>query len=139
MFANILVGTDGSDAAMRAAETGREIAMNMNASVTIVHAAYIPPSYLDDLRPELQDAIRDDGKRILKMTINVFESSNVKVETTLLFNEKAEDGILRLIEERGYDLVILGSRGLDATARKALGSTSMRVMEGTNIPVLIVH
>ena len=111
----------------------------MDADVTIVHAAYIPPSYLDDLGPELQDAIRDDGKRILEITVTVFESSKEKVETRLLFNEKAEDGILRLIKEEGYDLVIVGSRGLDATARKALGSTSTRVLEGSNIPVLIVY
>ena len=139
MFTNILIGTDGSDASIRAAKVGRELAKRMDADVTIMHAAYIPPSYLDDLGPELQDAIRDDGKRILEITVTVFESSKEKVETRLLFNEKAEDGILRLIKEEGYDLVIVGSRGLDATARKALGSTSTRVLEGSNIPVLIVY
>jgi nucleotide-binding universal stress UspA family protein len=111
----------------------------MDAAVTVVHAAYIPPSYLIDLSPELQEAIHDEGKRILEMTVKVFAGSNIKVETGIFYDEKAEDGILRLTAEGSYDLVIVGSRGLDATTRKALGSTSMRVLEGTNIPVLIVH
>ena len=139
MFTNILVATDGSDASIRAAEVGRELAMRMEADVTVVHAAYIPPAYQDDLGPELQDAIREGGKRILDMTAGVFAESDIKIETRLLFNEKAEDGILRLVEDDGYDLVVVGSRGLDATARKALGSTSARILEGINISVLVVH
>jgi nucleotide-binding universal stress UspA family protein len=69
----------------------------------------------------------------------LFEGSGIEPLRELLFDEKAEDGILRLVQERGYDLVSVGSRGLDATGRKALGSTSMRVVEQANCPVLVVH
>jgi nucleotide-binding universal stress UspA family protein len=139
MFKKILIGTDGSDNAMRAAEAGRDIAKSMDAEVTLVYAAYVPPFYKGDLGSELCDVLREEGIRILDATARVFEGSGVRVATKLLYDEKSEEGILRLLEEGDYDLVIVGSRGLDATSRKALGSTSNRVLEGTDRPVLIVH
>jgi nucleotide-binding universal stress UspA family protein len=69
----------------------------------------------------------------------MFADSSIKPRKMLLFDEKAEEGILRLIEESGFDLVVLGSRGLDATKRKAMGSTSMRVLEQSSCPALIIH
>jgi nucleotide-binding universal stress UspA family protein len=139
MFKKILIATDGSDNAMRAAEIGKGIAACMGAEVTLVYAAYVPGMYANDLRPEIVEAIREDGRRILKITARVFEDSDVVLHKELLYDEKAEDGILRLVKEETYDLVIVGSRGLDATQRKALGSTSMRVLQGTVCPVLVVH
>lgn len=139
MFKKILVATDGSENAMRAAEQGRDIASCMGSEVTVVYAAYVPTMYAGDLRPEIFDSVHADGQRILNATARMFEGTEVKVKTELLYDEKAEDGILRLAEEQGFDLVIVGSRGLDVTQRKALGSTSMRVVEQATCPVLVVH
>jgi len=83
--------------------------------------------------------LRSDGNRILESAVRAFVDSGLEPHKILLFDEKAEEGILRLIDEKDFDLVIVGSRGLDATKRKALGSTSMRVLEQTRCPVLIVH
>ena len=139
MFKKILVATDGSDNAMRAAEVGRDIASCIGSEVTLVYAAYVPAMYADDLRTEIREGLRDDGRRILDTAASLFKGSGIEPLRELLFDEKAEDGILRLVQERGYDLVIVGSRGLDATGRKALGSTSMRVVEQATCPVLVVH
>jgi nucleotide-binding universal stress UspA family protein len=139
MFKKILVATDGSDNAMRAAEQGRDIASCMNAEVTLVYAAYVPNMYRGDLRPEILEAVRGDGRRILDAAAHVFDATKVAIRTELLYDEKAEEGILRMLSEGHYDLVIVGSRGLDATQRKALGSTSMRVVEQATCPVLVVH
>jgi nucleotide-binding universal stress UspA family protein len=139
MFKKILVATDGSDNAMRAAQKGREIAACMNAEVTLVYAAYVPAMYSADLGSEIREALREEGRRILGATARLFEDSEVEPRQELLFDEKPEEGILRLVKERDYDLVILGSRGLDAQKRKALGSTSMRVVEQATCPVLVVH
>jgi nucleotide-binding universal stress UspA family protein len=138
MFKNILICVDGSDSSLRAAEVGCEIAASMGNAVTVVYAAYIPAMYMDDLNAELQESIREDGKRILDETVHACEAKTGGIEKKLLYNEKAEEGILRLLEEGTYDLVILGSNGRDATARKVMGSTSSRVLEGSAVPVLIV-
>jgi len=139
MFKKILIATDGSDNAMRAAQKGRDIASCMKSEVTLVYAAYVPAMYADDLRTEIRDGLREDGRRILDAAASLFKGSGIEPLRELLFDEKAEDGILRLVQERGYDLMIVGSRGLDAAGRKALGSTSMRVVEQATCPVLVVH
>ncbi|MBD3285755.1 hypothetical protein GF359_04785 [candidate division WOR-3 bacterium] len=138
MFKKILVATDGSENAMRAVKAGKEIAVRFEAEITLIYAAYVPSMYDDDLRPEIRDALREDGRRILNTASHLFTGSGIEPQTRLLFDEKAEEGILRTAEE-GFDLIIVGSRGLDVTERKALGSTSMRVLEKSNCPVLIVH
>lgn len=139
MFKKILIATDGSENAMRAVEAGRNIAGCFKPEVSIVYAAYVPRMYTGDLRPEILDSLRDDGKRILKAAARLFEGTGVEPSEKLLFDEKAEEGILRLLKEEDYDLVVIGSRGLDARGRKALGSTSMRVLEDASCPVLVVH
>lgn len=139
MFKKILIATDGSENSLRAAEVGRDIAACMNAEVTLVYAAYVPAMYSADLGSEIKEALREEGRRILGATARLFDGSGLEPRRELLFDEKAEDGILRLLKERDYDLVILGSRGLDAQKRKALGSTSMRVIESAVCPVLVVH
>lgn len=37
------------------------------------------------------------------------------------------------------DLVVMGSRGLDATSGSAIGSLSQRVLAETRKPLLVVH
>ena len=138
MGKKILVAFDDSENAMRAVKAGEEIAVRFEAEITLIYAAYVPSMYDDDLRPEIRDALREDGRRILDAAVHSFSGSGIKPQTRLLFDEKAEDGILRIARE-GFDLIILGSRGLDVTRRKALGSTSMRVLEKSGCPVLIVH
>lgn len=139
MFKKILVATDGSDNSMRAVQAGGQVAEAMDASLILVYAAYVPSMYGDDLRPEIRDALREEGRRILASAAGLFKDSGIKPEEKLLFDEKAEDGILRLASGKGYDLIVVGSRGKDAGGRKRLGSTSMRVIEHAPCPVMIVH
>ncbi len=40
--------------------------------------------------------------------------------------------------EKGYDLIVLGTRGLSAVKEFMLGSVSSRVVQHSKIPVLIV-
>lgn len=139
MFKKILIATDGSENATRGVRAGRDIAAAMSAKVVLMSAAYVPAMYADDLRPEIYDAVREDGRRILKLAEGEFAGSEVEVEKKLVFDEKAENAVLSMLDGGDFDLVIVGSRGLDATERKALGSTSMRVLEAATCPVLIVH
>ena len=139
MFKKILVAVDGSEHALRACKVGLDIAKAMHSAVTLVYAAYVPAIYDYDLGPEIRDSLREEGRKILNTAEQVFKESNTDVEQKLLFDEKAEDGIIRLLSNGSFDLVILGSRGLDATRQKSLGSTSLRVLSGANCPVMIVH
>jgi nucleotide-binding universal stress UspA family protein len=46
--------------------------------------------------------------------------------------------MLETAEERGVDLIVLGSRGLGGYPELLLGSTSTQVAQRSSIPVVIV-
>ena len=139
MFEKILIANDGSETSMRALEAGMEIARLFKSTVIIVYAAYVPLMYTGDIRPEIKDALRDDGRKILENANRLVKDAGIECETKLLFDEKPADGILRVAEEGNLDLIVIGSRGLDATTRKALGSTSIRVIEEAHKATLVVY
>ncbi|NLI99127.1 universal stress protein [bacterium] len=139
MFTKILVAVDGSDNSLRAAQTARDIAACMQSQITILYAAYIPPLYSVDIHPEVRDALHEDGRKILDAAAKVFKGTAIEPTERLVFDERPDEAILRLIEEDGFDLVILGSRGLHGKELEALGSTSLRVLDKATCPVLVVH
>jgi nucleotide-binding universal stress UspA family protein len=51
----------------------------------------------------------------------------------------AADTILRVAQEGGYDLVVMGTHGRTGIARLVLGSVAQRVASASVCPVLTVH
>jgi nucleotide-binding universal stress UspA family protein len=49
-----------------------------------------------------------------------------------------EEEILRFAEEGGYDLIVVGSRGLGRVGRLLLGSVSRDIVAGASCPVVVV-
>jgi len=47
--------------------------------------------------------------------------------------------ILALAEERHFDLIVMGTRGLGALADAVMGSTARRVIRRAKIPVLVIR
>ncbi len=139
MFKKILVAVDGSENSMRAASVARDMAGCMNSEITLVYAAYIPTMYSVDINPEVKDALHEDGRKILNAAAREFKGSGVEPKERLVFDERADEAIMRLVKDETFDLVVIGSRGLHAKEVKALGSTSMRVMDNVSCPVLLVH
>ena len=138
MFKKILVAVDGSENSMRAAGVARDIAGCMNSEITLVYAAYVPPMYSVDINPEVKDALHEDGRKILDAAA-VPRNSGIEPKERLIFDERPDEAILRLVRDEAFDLVVIGSRGLHAKEVKALGSTSMRVLDSAPCPVLVVH
>ena len=46
--------------------------------------------------------------------------------------------LVKLIEQRNYDLVIIGNRGLSGV-QEYMGSVSHKVLHGSTVPVLVVR
>lgn len=139
MFKKILVAVDGSENSLRAVRVARDVAECMNSGLTLVYAAYIPEMYSVDIHPEVKDALHEDGRKILDAAARLFEGSGMEPAERLVFDERPDEAILRIVRDEGFDLVVIGSRGLHAKEIKALGSTSLRVLDGAGCPVLVVH
>jgi nucleotide-binding universal stress UspA family protein len=139
MFSRILVATDGSDDAIRAAEFAAELAERFGASVTIltvyspiVYAAGGPTAYEVDplVITEIQDAVID-------RTAVPFQLRNVA------FDRRTEVGnpaatIVGVAESEGDDLIVMGSHGVGGVRRFLLGSVSDRVGHYAHCAVMII-
>jgi nucleotide-binding universal stress UspA family protein len=132
----IIVGVDGSANAQHALEWAITLARPSGARVIAVHAlglldrldhARVPTaSHRDAIVGEfctewcaaLDDAAVDDER--------------------IAADGTPADVILATATERGADLVVVGERGSGGGPASDLGSTSRRVLEGADRPVLVV-
>jgi nucleotide-binding universal stress UspA family protein len=95
---------------------------------------FVPTSttrYLDELKA-FHDKILSDALKKAKRL-----KAGLKVSTKLL-QGRAADEIVETAREGGYDILIIGSRGLGGIKGFLLGSISHRVADEAPCPVLIV-
>ncbi|MHB8171024.1 MAG: universal stress protein [Thermincolia bacterium] len=140
----ILLPTDGSPYSLKAASYARMLLEKMTGTtLTILHVGDVPKELLSHgyllevaLDPELiKQLVEDKTERVIKETKAVFDGLEVD---SLIQLGNPVDVICCLIEEKGYDLVIIGSRGLSEIKGLLLGSISHRVSHLAKCPVLIV-
>jgi nucleotide-binding universal stress UspA family protein len=138
MFRNILVAVDGSTSSNDALTVAIDLAQKYNASICLVHAFLHVSDLLGAPHYEqLLEARSETGAAILE-SARTQVGDLVPVETQLIEGPPAP-AILRVAEEDGFDLVVMGSRGHGQIAGLLLGSVSNIVAQRANCPVMIVH
>jgi len=141
MYDRILVPTDGSDQAVRAANHGAMLAQQFDATLhllTVVDveaaagpfsAGGIDESYIETLTAESRAELETLESRI---------EGGGPVETSVVTGEPVE-GILDYVTENGIDLVCMGSHGRSGLRRFLIGSIAERVVRLSPVPVLTVR
>ena len=139
MFKNILLGIDGSEHALRAAEKAAALATCMKANLWIVVAHPTVPAYLGE--PNFQDAIvarLAESKKIVEDALEVVGEIPGKIHTEILEGSAAEV-VLNVANVRHCDLIVMGSRGRGKLRGLLLGSQSQKVLQHAPCPVMIVR
>jgi universal stress protein A len=145
MFKHILVCSDGSGHAVKAAEAAAELAKKFDAKVTLVNV-YSPPVYMMpvaiDAAPYYADTDGDLAEQahqsVEKRTGKVFDALHVKYAARFEQGHPVEE-VVRVAEEEKVDLIVMGSRGMGGFERFFLGSVSDGVLHHAHCPVLIVR
>lgn len=140
MFKRIVLGTDGSEDAMRAAEAAAELAAKFNSQVTIV-SVYSPVIVTDYGMSGymMQDEnIESVQTAVTERTSKPFKERGVEYDVCHEVGNPAQE-ILRVAGDQKANLVVLGSRGLGGIKAFLLGSVSDRVAHHAHCPVLIVR
>lgn len=136
---HILLATDGSAAAERAADLAASLAIRYGAKLTVLHALHTIPFVLGE--PNYTQALNqalDAGRRLVEDVSKRLRELGVKDVETDLIEGPATDVILNVIETRNPDVVVVGSRGLGTWQGAFLGSVSMAVTQRARCPVLVV-
>ncbi|MBE4909095.1 universal stress protein [Bacillus luteolus] len=135
MFTKILVASDGSKHAVKATEKAVYIASaNPNAVVEVVYVVDAQTSKADVLHSKDKEVTRKE--RILS-TEQVLKDNNLNYKVTTLHGEPGPT-IVDYANSNEFDVVVIGSRGLNTLQEMVLGSVSHKVAKRVNCPVLIV-
>lgn len=146
-----LVATDGSTQSEAALEHALDVAAEMDATLTAVHA--VDPSVYADRRggpildrsdaeqrlviESIEDAERR-GRQILDDAIAFAEPEGVAIETEILYGDPVET-IPEFAESNGFDGVFAGHRDLAKSHERVLGSVAKGLIDRTSLPVTIVR
>ncbi|WP_217588407.1 universal stress protein [Lentibacillus saliphilus] len=137
MYQKILLASDGSEHALRAADHAFSLAsLQKDAQVDII--------YVVDTKHAKEDVIHhwgEDTSVLRKQRMSMFEQKaqyhNVPYELTFLHGEPGPT-IVKHANHHDYDIVVIGSRGLNVLQEMVLGSVSHKVAKRVNCPVLII-
>ena len=143
MYKNILIATDGSDLARHAVAHGLKLAKLVGAKTTIITvtmpwsavaygemAVAIPPN-------EYDKSVKANADKILAAEAERAKESGVACETLQASDINPYQAILSTAQDKGCDLIVVGSHGRSGLSRILLGSETVKVLTHTKIPVLV--
>ena len=139
MYERIVVPTDGSEASMRAAHEAFDIAGEGGGTVHVVSVVDESPGSLllsgESMGP-LMERLHDEAEANLE-SIRAEAPSGIDVVTDVTRGTNVFRAIVGYAEDVDADLLVMGSTGRSGVGG-ILGSTTQRVTENTEIPVLVV-
>lgn len=136
-FKHILVPIDFSEPSDRALAMALDLARTSDARVTLLHIWSIPNTgYAEALSWPI-----DDMERAARTALHDALESTVKLypKTEAVLREGKEwKEILEAVDERGCDLVVMGTHGRRGLPRLVLGSVAEKVVRLSSVPVITI-
>ncbi|MBT8446533.1 MAG: universal stress protein [Gammaproteobacteria bacterium] len=151
---HVLVPTDGSEDALKAAAYAGNLARAMGARVTVLlvqnDALIMPHSWgagagpggmpagtasVEEIRGMLEQRVREKD---LPDTAGALGELDAEPELVIVWGHPAEE-ICRFATENNIDLIVMGSHGRSGIGRVLLGSVSHAVANQAPCPVTIVR
>ncbi|MEL9991953.1 MAG: universal stress protein [Thermoproteus sp.] len=131
----IVVAYDGSQYAKKALEVAKTIAEKFGSKVYIVHVVDTAVLSLSEAfsTPTVVKSLREGGERALREALAVIPNA----ETKLLEGDPAYE-IAKFARDVKADLVVVGSRGLSTIRKSLLGSVAGRLVQESDVSVLVV-
>ncbi|MFC6727613.1 universal stress protein [Natronoarchaeum mannanilyticum] len=139
MYDTVLLATDGSDAADRAAERAIDLAATYGAALHAIYVIETRTAYDNAIvdPEEVEANLRSEGSEILDAVAERAAAAGVDAETAI--EEGVPDEVIETYaDERGADVIVLGRRGRSGLRRALLGSTTDALVRTSPVPVLVV-
>lgn len=148
-FHKILVASDFSEYADAAFERAVELAQATAAELTVVHvlghvAAAVPATSFE-AHWKIPPADLKKAERRLRREADQRLTEQVEPGRTKVWKLRTETRVgipfvevIGMVEEKGFDLVVAGTRGLSGLKRVLVGSTAERLVRKCPCPVWIV-
>ncbi|PSL48491.1 nucleotide-binding universal stress UspA family protein [Salsuginibacillus halophilus] len=137
MYKKILLAADGSDHSIRAAEHALALAnITANSHIDIVNIIDSETAKTEVLKFG-ESHMLDDKRREKLHGVEDVLKSEVSYEVHIVHGEPGPT-LVKRANENDYDVVVVGSRGLNNLQSMVLGSVSHKVAKRVNCPVMII-
>jgi len=149
MATTLVLGYDGSDCAKRALAHTAELARHLDDGEVFVVSAYelsigyVPMGMTDSplmISAEYDqhvDMVRAYGEQQVAEAVKELEAAGVRAGGGV-FEGRAIDVLLEQSRERHAAAIVVGSHGAGAMSAAFLGSTALKLLHHSDIPVLVV-
>jgi nucleotide-binding universal stress UspA family protein len=138
MYNNILLAADGSENSFRAAQEAIKIAsLDNKCMIEVVAVVDFSQSKSDVIHSKGKEEIELSRRNKLMPIEEKLKQSNVSYQIKILHGEPGPT-IVEYANKGKFELVIVGSRGLNSLQEMVLGGVSHKVAKRVQYPVLIV-
>lgn len=153
MYAKILVAIDGSEHSNKILNHAIELAKKFGSEITLIHvysvvvptvpatSSFGPPTLDTPAAAAVAAKMTDNSKNLGHKILNEAERIVVDYGITVAKVLKEGDAVKEIVAEAesgGYDLIVLGHRGMSKLSELLLGAVSEGVGHKAPCPVLIV-
>ncbi len=138
MYKRILLAVDGSENSLRATDEAIKVASLIEDSVIeIIYVVDFDKVKTDVLHSQTKAGLQNTRRKHILPVEAKIKDKNLKYEVKI-FNGYPGPKIIEYANDEEVDLLVIGSRGLNALQEMVLGSVSHKVIKRVNSPVLIV-
>jgi len=141
-FKRVLIATDGSENAEKAASYGMYLA---KAACAEVHVLYVISTQhavttrtVKSWSEGLEEYLKDKGRIAIGNVEKMGEEAGVKVKSVFLKGIPA-DKILEYAQENNIDLIVVGTHGLTGIKKFLIGSIAEKVVRHSRVPVMVIR
>ena len=141
-FKRVLIATDGSENAEKAASYGMYLA---KAACAEVHVLYVISTQhavttrtVKSWSEGLEEYLKDKGRVAISNVEKMGDEAGVKVKSVFLKGIPV-DKILEYARENNIDLIVVGTHGLTGIKKFLIGSIAERVVRHSRVPVMVIR
>ncbi len=147
MYKKILAVTFGTELSHKAVKEAARLATAVGAKLLILHVRSpmdVPDhksgGALSRLGEEtIMDEIEQEEQRILKVASNTATEAGIKAETAFIVNLSPHEAIVRVCQEQQCDLIVMATRIRHGIPGYLVKSQTQKVLENTDVPVLVMR
>jgi nucleotide-binding universal stress UspA family protein len=155
MYKKILVPLDGSELAQCALNHAKELLRDkltgevvlLNAVVTDIpwrainvgEEGHATTFDINTIVKPLMDKSRKYLAKVKYRLSSEFPSEGIKVKTETIESNQPSHAITDYAQKNGVDLIVIATHGYTGMKKMMLGSTALKVLHESNVPVLLIR
>jgi nucleotide-binding universal stress UspA family protein len=144
MFKTVLWATDGSPAAERALPVAVSIAKTYDAKLVVTHVSEGFALVGGPRRPVTPGTVRMAEESVSAVTASLqrkaedLKRDGIVVDFAVIETHSPAHAIVEYAQQKGVDLIVVGTSGNSRLVRMLVGSVTRRLLELAHCPVLAV-